>query len=98
SGNGTKKAPHAPLFANVLCSTVSLRPPDSVMPVPVGPMAALPAAGAWALVSKPSWLWSNCECVITIAPPEFVPEYPSALYSIQALEIVTPQSCLQPPT
>src|ERR1039458_4381624 len=96
--------------------TVSLRPPDSVIPVPVGPAAAPPDAGAWLLllsvktlsmstqhewvwvilemplwghapfwgagaslaiwvfVSNPSWLLSNFECEITIAPPEFVPE------------------------
>src|ERR1700728_2572176 len=116
SGYGTKRTPQAPWFENVLSMTVSLRPPDTVMPVPIGPAAAEPAAGGsglllswtslwmntqhewvcviglmplsgqspfcggggspptWVFVSSPSWLWSNCECSMTTAPPEFVPE------------------------
>ena len=29
---------------------------------------------SWVFVSSPSWLLSNIEWVMTIAPPEFVPE------------------------
>ena len=100
----------------MLSITVSLRPPENVMPVPMGPAAASPASGVsplllsctllwmntqhecvcviglvppfgqapfwggggspaiWVLVSRPSWLLSNCEFSITIAPPELVPE------------------------
>ena len=38
----------------------------------------------WLLVSKPSWLWSNSECLTTRLPPEFEPEYPSTLYCAHA--------------
>ena len=96
--------------------TVSLRPPDRVMPVPIGPggrvagfghvgvvvvveslwmntqhewvwvIGLIPSSGQspfwgaggspaiWVLVSIPSWLLSNCEFSMTIAPPELVPE------------------------
>ena len=50
SGNGTIRKPQAPLLEKVLSMTVSLRPPDSVMPVPVGPAAALPASGTLGLL------------------------------------------------
>jgi hypothetical protein len=33
----------------------------------------------WLFVSKPSLLWSNSEFSMISRPPEFVPEYPSAL-------------------
>ena len=104
------------MFENVLSMTVSLRPPETVMPVPMGPAAASPASGVlplllsctllwmntqhewvwvmglvppfgqapfwggggspaiWVLVSTPSWLLSNCEFSMTMAPPELVPE------------------------
>src|SRR5580698_925601 len=70
----------------------------------VAPFGHAPSCGAggsppiWVLVSTPSSLLSNCEFSITTAPPEFVPEYPSALYSIQALSIVTLQTCWHAPT
>jgi len=140
SGNGTNRIPHASLLEKWLFITVSFLPPERVMPVPVGAIAAPPKAGAfalllfvnvlsistqhecvcvifeiplcghapfcgaggspfsWVLVSKPSWLLSNLEWVITIAPPELVPEYPSALNSIHACEIVMSHSCLHAPT
>src|SRR6516165_4922060 len=43
SANGRNSAPHEPLLANKLFMTVSLRPPDSVIPVPTGPAPAKPA-------------------------------------------------------
>ncbi len=49
-------------------------------------------------VSTPSLLLSNWEFSITMAPPELVPEYPRALYSIQAWSMVMPHTCRQPPT
>src|ERR1700674_1994644 len=120
--------------------TVSLVPPDTVIPVPVGPALALPAwgtlglllswtelwmktqhewvwviglvplcgqapfwgAGAspsiWVLVSTPSLLLSNWEFSTRSVPPEFVPEYPRALYSIQAWLIVTSHTWRHAPT
>src|SRR5580692_3820460 len=50
------------------------------------------------LVSKPSLLSSNIEFSMRIRPPEFVPEYPRALSSIQAWLIVTLQTRWQAPT
>ena len=38
----------------------------------------------WLLVSNPSSFWSKREFSISIQPPEFDPEYPSALNSAQA--------------
>ena len=120
--------------------TVSLPPPEMVMPVPVGPLLASPAWGTfglllswtllcmntqhdvvwvmglvapsgqapfwgaggspsiWVLVSRPSLLLSNSEFLMTIPPPEFVPEYPRALYSIQAWSMVMSHGCRQAPT
>src|ERR1035437_3361841 len=140
SGKGIIRKPQAPLLEKLLSITVSLRPPDTVMPVPTGPRLALPALGAlglllswtllwrntqhewvwviglmplfghapscgavgspwiWVLVSNPSWLLSNWEFSTTMAPPELVPEYPRALYSIHAWLMVIPQTCLQAPT
>ena len=50
------------------------------------------------LVSKPSLLSSNIEFLMMIRPPEFVPEYPSALSSIQAWLMVTLQTRWHAPT
>ena len=50
SGYGIIRKPQAPLLENVLSMTVSLRPPDSVMPVPVGPWPAVPASGTFGLL------------------------------------------------
>src|SRR5580704_2907423 len=49
-------------------------------------------------VSTPSSLLSNWECSMTTEPPELVPEYPRALYSIHALSMVTSQAYWHAPT
>src|ERR1700674_2328972 len=131
--------PQAPLSRNLLEEMVSNRPPEIVIPVPVGPSPAVPEIGTlgllllstrfwvntqhmllevvtlvapghrpfWGgggspvravLVSNPSLLSSKTEFLIVIWPPEFVPEYPSALFSIQAGLMVTLQARLQAPT
>ena len=54
------KMPHAPLLRKVLFITVSLLPPAMVMPVPVGPSAALPALGVFGLL-----LFSNTLFITT---------------------------------
>src|SRR5580704_15297456 len=51
----------------------------------------------WLLVSNPSSLLSKREFSISIQPPEFDPEYPSALYSPQTLSIVWWQTCWHAP-
>src|SRR6185312_17449426 len=61
SGYGTNNVPQAPLLANVLSITVSLRPPDNVMPVPIGPAAALPACGTSGLLLSCTLLWMNAQ-------------------------------------
>jgi hypothetical protein len=46
----------------------------------VPPFGHWPSCGAggspmiWVLVSRPSWLSSNCEFSMTTVPPELVPE------------------------
>ena len=50
SGNGTTIVPQAPLLTKRLFMTVSLRPPDSDIPVPTGPAAADPAEGTLGLL------------------------------------------------
>ena len=59
----TRITPHALLLTKRLFMIVSLRPPDTDMPVPTGPAAAEPAAGA--LESLLSWtkLWMNTQQV-----------------------------------
>src|SRR5581483_11864084 len=66
SGYGTRAIPHALLCANRLSMTVSLRPPEIVIPVPVGPAAAPPLAGtlglllSWTKLSMKTqheWVW-----------------------------------------
>ena len=65
------------MFANVLSMTVSLRPPEIVMPVPIGPAAAVPAAGtsglllSWTLLcmkTQHEWVW-----VMGLVPPSGQP-------------------------
>ena len=51
----------------------------------------------WLLVSNPSSLLSNREFSISIHPPEFEPEYPSALNSAHAWLIVWWHTCWQAP-
>ncbi len=53
--------PHAPLFENVLSITVSFRPPERVMPVPIGPAAASPASGTSPLLLSWTSLWMNTQ-------------------------------------
>ena len=50
SGYGTIRNPQASLSEKVLSITVSLRPPDRVIPVPMGPAAASPASGTLGLL------------------------------------------------
>src|SRR6202522_3079082 len=53
--------------------------------LPCGQRPSCGAGGSpitWVLVSRPSWLSSNLEFSMTTVPPELVPEYPSALFSI----------------
>ena len=70
----------------------------------VAPFGQVPFWGAggspliWVLVSSPSLFWSNCEFWMMIFPPELVPEYPRALYSIQAWSMVMSHTCRQAPT
>ncbi len=61
------------MFENVLSMTVSLRPPDRVMPVPTGPWLAVPAWGTFGLLlsctllcmnTQHEWVW-----VIGLVPP-----------------------------
>ncbi len=53
--------------------TVSLRPPESVMPVPIGPAAALPASGTSPLLLSCTSLWMNTQhewvCVMGLVAP-----------------------------
>ena len=51
----------------------------------------------WVLVSNPSSLLSNCELSTTRVPPELVPEYPRALFSIHALCTQPSHTCWQAP-
>ncbi len=50
SGYGTRIVPQASLCTNRLSMIVSLRAPDSDIPVPTGPAAAEPAEGTLALL------------------------------------------------
>src|SRR5580698_7673083 len=58
--------PQAPLSANTLFMTVSFSPPDTVIPVPVGPLAAAPLWGVSGLLllctslsmnTQQEWVW-----------------------------------------
>src|ERR1700681_2011730 len=53
--------PQAPLRAKVLSMTVSLLPPETVIPVPVGPALALPAWGTFGLLLSWTELWRNTQ-------------------------------------
>ena len=57
--------PQALLLENRLSMTVSLRPPEIVMPVPVGPSLAFPARGTFGLLLSWTLLCMNTqhECV-----------------------------------
>src|SRR5258707_14330838 len=65
--------PQAPLLVKVLPVTVSLRPPDTDIPVPVGPLAATPMPGTLGLLLSRTWLCMNTQqewvCVIGLMPP-----------------------------
>src|SRR4051794_33016224 len=53
--------PQAPLFEKRLLITVLLRPPEIDTPVPVGPAAALPAAGTLGLLLSWTLLCLNTQ-------------------------------------
>src|SRR5579859_2369583 len=53
--------PHASLFSNVLSMIVSLRPPETDMPVPTGPSAERPWAGTFGLLLSCTKLWVNTQ-------------------------------------
>ena len=72
SGKGTNRVPHASLLVKVLSMTVSLVPPDTVMPVPTGSPDS-PAPGALGLLlswtklsmnTQHEWVW-----VMALIPP-----------------------------
>ena len=61
------------MFEKVLSITVSFRPPESVIPVPIGPAAAFPASGMLPLLLSCTLLWMNTQhewvCVTGLVPP-----------------------------
>jgi len=60
------------LFAKWFSITVSLRAPETVIPVPTGPAAALPVVGTFGLLLSCTSLCRNtqqeCVCVIGLTP------------------------------